>query len=75
MDFLTRLFGEHSFDLAAGRLRGGTILSVKVLCHEVAAQQQHGGFIGPKTQRGQKVALHQRVASTGDGDERHTGLT
>ena len=74
MNFLTQLFRQDAFDLAAGRLCSLAILSVEVLRHKVAAQQEHGCLVCCEAERWQEVAFHQGVAASRRGDERHAGL-
>src|SRR5579885_322819 len=65
---------QDARNLAACRLGSGAILRVKMLGHHLAAQQQYRRLIGAEAQRGQKIALHQRVAAPRRRDQRHARL-
>src|SRR6266566_7113214 len=72
---LTQLLREDTIYLAARCKRRGAILRIEALCHQVAAQEQHGCFVSGEAQGRQEVPFHQGVAPARKRNDRHASLS
>src|SRR3989440_1251566 len=72
---ITQLLREDTLYLTARRERRGAILRIEALCHQVAAQEQHGCFVSGEAQGRQEVTFHQGVATARNRNDRHTSFS
>ena len=72
---ITQLLREDILYLAACSKCRRAILRIEALCHQVAAQEQHGCFVSGEAQGRQEVPLHQGVATARNRNDRHASFS
>lgn len=73
-DLDTEPVGKDSENLATGGLCGGAVAGIEALRHDIAAEEQHHGFVGAEAERRQEVAFHEGVATPWYRDDWDTGF-